>query len=78
MADATTAKPVATIDIQTPGVGPGPTGTMVDGMRINFTTAAGHKGWVFVPWSQYTTEFAQQAVGDRARAIDAVGSTPIY
>jgi len=50
------------------------TGPPVQGVKIFFTTGAGHSGSVFLPYSQYNTQSAANAVAAAAAQMDAVGA----
>lgn len=47
---------------------------LVGGVRIMFTTGAGHSGTVFVPMAQYTPDYVRQVVSQQAALMDQVGS----
>ena len=49
------------------------TGPPVQGVKIFYTTGAGHSGSVFLPYSQYNTQTAAAAVAAAAAQMDAVG-----
>lgn len=74
----TPATPVATITNQVEGVGVGPTGAAVGGVRVYFKTAKGITAFVFVPRDDFTPASVNAAVRERALAIDAVQGADVY
>jgi len=48
-------------------------GNPVRGVQVFYTTGAGHTGSVFVPYSQYTTDYVRDQVAAAAAQMDAVG-----
>ena len=49
------------------------TGPPVQGVKVFYTTGAGHSGSVFVPYSQYNTVNVRAAINAAAATMDAVG-----
>lgn len=69
--------PVATINRQTYTIGRAGSGTPEEGYKVEFTTAGGVTGQVFVPMSQYTPANVNAAVKAHALVLDQVQTTPV-
>lgn len=48
--------------------------SVMQGWNIDFTTAAGHQGRVFVPVTQYNPDNVRALVNAQAATLDAVGA----
>lgn len=59
---------------QTEGTQITPSGQVVDGVTVSFTTGAGATGSVFVPMSQYTPAIVRGLVQARANIVDQVSN----
>lgn len=53
---------------------PDAAGRFTTGVIVNFTTAKGHSGSVFVPEAQYSVDNVRAMVQAKANLLDAVGS----
>lgn len=73
----TTAKPVATITRQTYSIGRSAGGQPEEGYKVEFQTAGGVAGQVFVPLSQYTADGVNAAVKAQATVLDSVQGMPV-
>lgn len=63
---------VATITGQTRGYGQNAQGQAVQGYSVQFDTAGGQKGEVFIPDSQYNRASVHAAVRERAQEMDSI------
>lgn len=46
----------------------------VEGMRVAFTTGAGHSGSVFLPLTAFTPDNVRAAIDARAQTMDAIAA----
>jgi hypothetical protein len=60
------------IDAQTPGVGLGADGKAAQGYTVQFTTASGVKGELFIPRKDYQVANVQRIVAEHAATLEAV------
>lgn len=49
-------------------------GRFTKGVEVQFVTAAGNTGSVFIPDDQYTPDVVRAAIADKAAVMDAVGA----
>lgn len=64
--------PTWTVEYQTEGLGPGPDGKPVDGVKVGFVTASGVHASVFIPRLTYNANTVRAAIIERYAHIEAV------
>lgn len=74
---ATQDERTAKITGQTPSAGIGEGNKPGTGFEVNFQTALGNNGRVFIPTAQFTPDNVRNIVAQQAAALDDIMSTPV-
>lgn len=64
-----------TVNSQTPRLGLDSKGRYVQGYQIDFTTAGGFEGQVFVPLQGFSAAAAIEAIRQHVQQLEAIGSS---